>query len=268
MERLTALRQGVTPFGIGLIAGGLLIRGRRSRIHAERVAAAALETLLDTIEANDAVTGAHLRRVAEFSLILAEAADIDERTRNSIERVALFHDIGKIHEAITDIFHEKTRLTPAERRAVMTHPRRGAEVLAPLAPFYPDLPEGVLSHHERWDGTGYPRHLKGRRIPLTARVVAIADTFDAITHTRGYSKARSIEEAKASLLVGRGTQFEPELVDVFLSPPVMQLVMRSINASHHPRRRPRRRDKTRIWAVPDFKFRWRNAAVAQRPPGR
>ena len=77
----------------------------------------------------------------------------------------------------------------------MTHPQRGAEVLEPLAAFYPDLARGVVAHHERWDGKGYPRGLKGRRIPLEARVVTIADSFDAIMHQRRYSPARSLNAA-------------------------------------------------------------------------
>jgi HD-GYP domain-containing protein (c-di-GMP phosphodiesterase class II) len=259
----------VVPFAVGLIGGGFLIRERRFRIQAERLGAATLETLLATIDANDAVTGAHVRRVADYSLILAEAADLDERTRHSVERVALFHDIGKIHEAINDIFHDKSRLTAGERRAVMTHPRRGADVLEPLRPFYPDLAEGVLSHHERWDGTGYPRHLKGRRIPITARVVAIADTFDAVTHSRRYSKARSIAEATQVILEGRGTQFDPDLVDLYLSPPVFELIERRVAVKVRPARKPQRRSRKVVGSsVPDLTFRWRSKGVAQQPPGR
>lgn len=256
----------LTPLAVGVTGGVLIVRERRARMHAERLGAATLETLLNAIDANDASTGAHVRRVADYALILADAAGFDERTRHSIERVALFHDIGKIHEAVTDIFHDDTRLTPAERRAVMTHPRRGADVLAPLKHFYPDLPDGVLSHHERWDGTGYPRHLKGRHIPLTARVVAIADTFDAITQARRYSKARSVQEARKAIEEGRETQFDPDLVDLFLSPPVWKLVQRRMGTKHAPKRKNQRRDTTRIGRpVPDLKFRWRSEAVA-RPP--
>lgn len=257
------------PFGVGLLAGGLLIRERRARIHAERLGAATMETLLNAIDANDATTGAHVRRVADYSLILAEAADLDEPTRRSIERVALFHDIGKIDEAVSDIFHDDTGLTPAERRAVKTHPRRGADVLAPLSNFYPDLPEGVLSHHERWDGKGYPRHLKGRRIPITARVVAIADTFDAVTHSRRYRSGRSTPEAEAVLLEGRETQFDPILVDLFLSPPVMECIELSMATRHAPARKNQRRGKTRVERpVPDLKFRWRPADAAPLPQDR
>src|SRR3954466_11016112 len=173
-----------------IAAGGLLYREHTLRTKAERLSAATFETLLNAIDANDEITGAHVRRVAAYALILADAAGLDERTLRSIERVALFHDIGKLHGALTDIFHDTSKLTPEERRAVMTHPQRGAEVLEPLSAFYPDLGKGVAGHHERWDGTGYPRGFKGRRIPLASRVVAIADSFDAITHRRRYSHAR------------------------------------------------------------------------------
>jgi putative two-component system response regulator len=259
----------LAPYSVGLAAGGILLRERRARIHAERLGAATLETLLNAIDANDADTGAHVRRVASYSLILCDAAELDDRTCASVERVALFHDIGKIHEAITDIFHESTKLTAAERRAVMTHPRRGADVLAPLAKFYPELPLGVLSHHERWDGTGYPRHLKGRRIPVEARIVTIADTFDAITHSRRYSEARTIAYAKQVIAEGRGKQFEPELVDLFLSPPVMDAIEDSIAAVKKPTRKHGRRNGKRVGdPVPDLRFRWRTGRAVRLLPDR
>src|SRR5689334_1161513 len=178
---------------IGALTGAILIRERRRREAAERFAAAALETLLNAVDANDAETGAHVRRVAAYALILGEAAELSEHECKSIERVALFHDIGKIHEALIDIVRDDRPLTPAERRAIATHPAVGANVLQPLNGFYPDLADGVLSHHERWDGKGYPRGLKGRRIPLAARVVAVADTFDALTHGRRYRDAEPVD---------------------------------------------------------------------------
>jgi putative two-component system response regulator len=254
----------LAPYSVGLVAGGLLVRERRGRIHAERLGAATLEALLNAIDANDADAGAHVRRVASYSLVLCDAADFDARTCARIERVALFHDIGKLHEAVTDIFHESTKLTPAERKAVMTHPRRGADVLEPLAPFYPELPLGVLSHHERWDGKGYPRRLKGRRIPIEARVVMIADTFDAITHSRRYSEARSIAAAKQVIADGRGKQFEPELVDLFLSPPVMDVIEDHIVASKKPNRKHGRRNGKKVSdPVPDLRFRWRTGRAVR-----
>jgi HD-GYP domain-containing protein (c-di-GMP phosphodiesterase class II) len=237
----------------------LLRREQVTRQSTERFAAAALETLLNAIDANDADTGAHVRRVAASALILADAADLSEHECRSIERVALFHDIGKIHEALFDIIHDEDVLTPAERRAIATHPMRGAKVLEPLNVFYPDLAEGVLSHHERWDGKGYPRGLKGRRIPLSARVVAIADTFDAITHGRRYRGSRSNEVARRAMLEGRGTQFDPALLDLFLFPPVFARItakQRRVLAWKAPVQ-PRRAGRDDEENVPDITFRWR-----------
>ena len=240
-------------------AAALLLRREQvTRQSTERFAAAALETLLNAIDANDADTGAHVRRVAAYALILADAADLSEHECKSIERVALFHDIGKIHEALFDIIHDEDVLTPAERREIATHPMRGAKVLEPLNGFYPDLAEGVLSHHERWDGKGYPRGLKGRRIPLSARVVAIADTFDAITHRRRYRDRQPNEVARTALLEGRGTQFDPELLDLFLFPPVFaRVTAKERQVLAWTPRVPQRRTGRDEENVPDITFRWR-----------
>jgi putative two-component system response regulator len=241
-----------------IVGAAVVWRELQARQVAERMAAAALESLLRAIDANDPDTGVHVRRVAEYALVLADAAGLSRPERRRITRVALFHDIGKIHEALFDIIHDVKRLTPAERRAVTTHPKRGADVLQPLAGFYPDLQQGVLAHHERWNGSGYPRGLKGRRIPLASRIVAIADTFDAITHRRQYSDGRSVEEARRILLEGRGVLFDPHLIDVLLLPPVWKRVLatcRRVSRWHEPitSRRPGRREAH----VPDIIFRWR-----------
>ena len=249
-------------------AGGLLFREHSMRTKAERLSAATLETLLNAIDANDATTGAHVRRVATYALILGEEGGLDERALRSIERVALFHDIGKLHGALTDIFHEPSKLTPEERRAVMTHPQRGAEVLAPLTQFYPDLGKGVAAHHERWDGTGYPRGSKGRRIPLAARVVAIADSFDAITHRRRYSHARSFSEAMRAIEEGRGTQFDPDLADVFLSPPVRAKIENAMRQAHMPHKSQSNRRRGEAQRAPDVTFRWRARSRGSRSRGR
>ena len=253
----------IIPLSVGAAASGLLYREHSMRTKAERLSAATLESLLNTIDANDETTGAHVRRVAAYALILGEAAGYDERMQRSIERVALFHDIGKLHGALTDIFHETSKLTPEERRAVMTHPQRGAEVLEPLTAFYPELGKAVAAHHERWDGTGYPRCMKGRRIPLQARVVAIADSFDAITHRRRYSHARSFKEAVDAIEEGKGTQFDPDLVDLFLSPPVLSEIDAEMKRSHRPQSKSnRRRGETK--GAPDINFRWRPRSLGSR----
>jgi len=243
---------------LGAAVGAGFLYQRRLRTRSERLSAATMETLLNAIDANDAQTGAHVRRVATYAQILAEAAGFDEHTLRSIERVALFHDIGKLHEALFDIFHEESKLTPQERRAVRTHPDRGEAVLDPLTAFYPDLGAGVRSHHEKWNGSGYPRQLKGRRIPLAARVVAIADSFDAITHRRRYSAGRSFTEAVEAIADGRGTQFDPELVDLFLTPPVLAAVEHAMREAHSPKRKKKgNRRKRENHPAPDVEFRWR-----------
>jgi HD-GYP domain-containing protein (c-di-GMP phosphodiesterase class II) len=257
------------PFLAGAAAGALYLHGRRERRALERLGAATFETLLDAIDANSPETGEHVRRVAEYSLCLADAAGLDEKTRRSIERVALFHDIGKIDGALSDIVGERTSLTAAERREIMTHPSRGADVLRPLDSFYPDLSEGVLSHHERWDGKGYPRKLRGDMIPLPARVVMIADAFDAITHSRSYSSARTVAAASDVIRDGRGRQFDPDLVDLFLSPSMIDYLERSVREIHAPRRSQGKRRGAKAKAdMPDITFRWRTKAPSRQRPGR
>jgi putative two-component system response regulator len=210
------LRTALLAAGAGLY----YLKARRERGRVERLAAAALESLLNAIDANDPATGAHVRRVAAVSLIIADAYGLSERERSSVERVALFHDVGKMHEALFDITHDDHTLSADERQQIRTHPQLGANVVAPLSLFYPDLGAGVLAHHERWDGTGYPHGLRGDAIPLAARIVAIADTFDAITHHRRYDMARSTPDAVEVIWTERGRQFDPDITDTFLSPAV------------------------------------------------
>jgi putative two-component system response regulator len=256
-------------FAVGAVGGALLIRERQRRLVAERLAAAVLETLLRAIDANDADTGAHVRRVARYALILADAADLSERELRNVERVALFHDVGKIDAALFDIIHEDAKLTDEEREAIRTHPDRGANVLAPLAAFYPELSRGVVAHHERWDGTGYPRALRGTAIPIAARIVTIADAFDAITFGRRYRSARSADEAAQKLMEGRATQFDPDLIDLFLSPPVFEQVVDVLCTDGAPRpRRAQRRPAKADNPPPKLSFRWRTTTPAPRAPDR
>lgn len=247
----------------------LNIRRRHDKQLGERVAAAALEALLNAIDANDAQTGAHVRRVAAYALVLARAAKLDEHQRNTVERVALYHDIGKINAALFDIVHDNEKLSEKERALIVTHPQLGADVIRPLNAFYPELYEGVLTHHERWDGTGYPRGLRGAQIPVQARIVSFADTFDVITHGRRYERERSVTSARDVIASGRGTQFDPELTDLFLSEPVFAEIVRTFHAANSPQIvRPDRRDAASAVGAPDITFRWRNGATAQLPEDR
>ena len=266
LPRSTPVRRPIL-LSLGAGVGALLVRQHRESQRSARLAAAALETLLNAIDANDPVTGAHVRRVAAYGMALARAANLDESTVRSVERVGLFHDIGKIHEALFDIVHDDdSEVTAAERDLIATHPERGAEVLEPLSFFYPDLSEGVLAHHERWDGSGYPQGLVAEDIPIQARVVAIADAFDAITHRRRYHKAQSFEEGERVVAAGSGTQFDPILVSTFLSPEVLasvRRIARQDGRKEAPRDADRRhREETK---APDVKFRWRAGSSAPPP---
>jgi HD-GYP domain-containing protein (c-di-GMP phosphodiesterase class II) len=250
----------------GAALGALLVHERRARHAAQRLGAAALETLLNAIDANDPLTGAHVRRVAAYSLIIADAAGLDRDARRTIERAALFHDIGKIHAAMFDIMHDSDLLTPAERAAVRQHPELGSRVLQPLLAFYPDLGTAVLAHHERWDGSGYPRGARGRRIPLAARIVAIADAFDAMTHDRHYRSARGAQHAADAIAAGRGTQFDPQLVDLVLLPPVWNDLVSAHRVVHASRRSHDRRDERLIdGSAPEVNFRWREGLSDVQP---
>jgi len=270
--RIRHLKHAPLPAATALaaLAGILYGRERRARQAAERLAAAAMETLLNAIEANDEQTGTHVRRVAAYATVIADTLGLDEAEQHVIERAALFHDIGKIHAALFDITHDHAILTPDERRAIATHPQRGADVLAPLAGIFPELPEAVLSHHERWDGRGYPRRLKGARIPLAARIVAIADTFDAVAHSRRYRAGAGFTAAAEVIAAGRGTQFDPELVDLTLLPPVLERICRSnVPATHGSKpaktralgQRSERRDGAVSTGTPDVRFRWRSESL-------
>jgi HD-GYP domain-containing protein (c-di-GMP phosphodiesterase class II) len=255
----------ILGFALGAAGTTLLVRERHRRVAAERLAAAVLETLLRAIDANDAETGAHVRRVARYALILAEAAELDSQAQHEVERIALFHDIGKISEALFDIIHDNAQLTEKEREAIRTHPARGADVLTPLAAFFPELSSGVLAHHERWDGSGYPRELRGEAIPLTARIVSIADAFDAITFSRRYRTGRSAEDAVEKLMEGRGTQFDPDLVDLFLTPPVFEQATFILQEDGSPRpRRTAKRSAPDTSGLPELRFRWRTTTPAPR----
>jgi len=247
---------------------------RKTELAAERLAASSLETLLRAIDANDADTGAHVRRVAVYARLIGHFMGLDQEAKLHIERVALFHDIGKIHEALFDVIHDKAHLTASTRRAVLSHPERGARVLSPLDAFYPDLSKGVIAHHERWNGSGYPKKLKGKEIPLSARIVAIADTFDAITRSRRYSRGRSTAAATDVILKGRGTLFDPELVDLFVFPPVHDIMLRAkglLDDWKEPLQTRSASSKKQDQDVPEVSFRWRprqHAAIARRLAGR
>nr|WP_078551749.1 HD-GYP domain-containing protein [Bacillus alkalicellulosilyticus] len=170
--------------------------------------------IIATLELKDPYTKGHSERVADYALILAKATgSIKKEEYNSFYSVCLLHDIGKIH--IPDYLLTKpSRLTEDEYEVIKTHPVVGAKAVEQVQGIaeYIDV---IQYHHERWDGKGYPEQLKENQIPFLARIVAIADAFDAMTSSRSYRAALPLEEAYKRICAGAGTQFDPQLVHLF-----------------------------------------------------
>ncbi len=174
-----------------------------------------LQALSSSLDAKDRYTRGHSERVALLTKAIALAAGRSTETAERWELAGTLHDIGKI--GVPDaVLCKPGRLTDEEFVLIKRHPRIGYEILHPI-PSVRDLLPGVLHHHERWDGRGYPDRLAGEKIPPMARALAIADTFDAMSSNRAYRSARTREEVLAEIERCAGTQFDPELVPVFLS---------------------------------------------------
>jgi putative two-component system response regulator len=168
-------------------------------------------------EYRDDNTQEHAWRIGRTSGLLADAIGLDDGERELIRRAALLHDIGKI--GIPDaILLKPDRLTEPERAVMQTHTTIGAEILSGSTSSVLSLAEQIaLSHHEHWDGRGYPDGRSGQEIPLASRIVAIADVFDALTHQRPYKHAWPVDEAVQEVVGQRARQFDPQLVDAFAS---------------------------------------------------
>jgi putative nucleotidyltransferase with HDIG domain len=213
----------------GAALGGAVLMGAAWAVDAARRRSAmhmlhrrAVELLLNALTADDPVTARHCRRVADLSYALAEAAGLRGRRLRTLRVAALLHDMGKIDDRFFAIVHSRKPLTPEQRAEIRTHPHESAHILAPLEGEHPGLREIVCSHHESWDGSGYPRGLAGRRIPLAARIIAVADAFDAMTQPRKYRGRMSVEEALEELHGDAGSQFDPALVALAEADPVRE----------------------------------------------
>lgn len=173
-----------------------------------------IETLRYTVEAKDAYTKGHSDRVSEYSYLLGKYLGLPEDDLKKLKLGGLFHDIGKI--GVPDsILLKNDRLTNDEYTEIKNHPTIGAHILS-NATIFQDIIPIVKHHHERYDGKGYPGMLKGENIPYLARIAAIADTYDAMTSKRAYRDPLPLEVVKEEFEKNAGTQFDPELVPVFL----------------------------------------------------
>jgi HD-GYP domain-containing protein (c-di-GMP phosphodiesterase class II) len=191
------------------VESGQRVQEKREELFLQTVVA-----LAQAIEMRDEYTGGHTRRVADYSLLLAEKLRLTPAEKRVLRVGAPIHDIGKI--GVDDaILRKRDKLTAAEFNHLKTHTLKGAAILETI----PDLKEAVpiaRNHHERWDGDGYPDKLAGERIPRLARIVAVADAFDAMTSDRPYRRSLAPTEAFSTIERASGTQLDPECAQAFL----------------------------------------------------
>ncbi len=182
-----------------------------------------MRAITKTIDAKDPYTKGHSYRVAYFSVEIAKRLHLDEDEIERIHYIALMHDIGKI--GIPDsILHKPDQLTKDEFEVMKKHPSIGGDILKDIT-HIKDIVVGAECHHEHYDGTGYPKGLKGDNIPLVARIIGIADAYDTMTLGRHYQSGMSSEEVIKELKRCSGTQFDPSLVPIMIDI-ILQLDLR------------------------------------------
>jgi HD-GYP domain-containing protein (c-di-GMP phosphodiesterase class II) len=181
----------------------------------ERSYFSTVKALARAIEVKDPYTHGHSERVTEYALLIAEAMELDEREKQKLKYAATLHDIGKIGIA-GRVLNKPGALTDEEYLHVKTHPLLGDTIVEPVEFLQGPRPI-ILHHHERFDGKGYPDGLKGNDIPLSARILSVADAFEAMRSDRPYRKALSLESALEELMRNSGSQFDPGVVQAFLS---------------------------------------------------
>ncbi|MDP3939946.1 MAG: response regulator [Deltaproteobacteria bacterium] len=174
-----------------------------------------LRSLISIIEAKDTYTRGHTERVASYANAIAARLKLEEEHRRRVMFGALLHDIGKVG-VLENVLHTKGKLDEDEWKLLQEHPVVGARVVEKME-FLSGVAEIVKHHHESWDGRGYPDGIKGEAIPLGARIITVADSFDAMTTDRSYRKALSVDEAARRLEGAAGTQFDPRIVRVFVN---------------------------------------------------
>lgn len=175
---------------------------------------ASIKTLISIINAKDRYTYGHVERVVIYSRLIAEKLKLNEKERNTLIYGAYMHDIGKINIP-QDILMKKMKLTNDEWSQLKDHPANGVEIIKSVKSLQSVIPL-IISHHERYDGKGYPNNLKADEIPFLARILTVVDSFDAMTSNRPYNNRKSYDEAIEEIKKCEGTQFDPELAEIFI----------------------------------------------------
>ena len=190
---------------------------RDNRLAAQKVKDLSLDMikcLVQAVDAKDSYTTGHSVRVARYSKMIAEKLGYGKDFNDSLYYTALLHDVGKI--GVDDaILRKPGRLNAEEYAAIKQHTVTGSKILSQITSMQ-ELMRGAMYHHERWDGRGYPEGLKGREIPLNARIIAVADAYDAMSSNRSYRKAMSQQCVRAEIIAGTGTQFWPAAAEAMI----------------------------------------------------
>ena len=174
-----------------------------------------IQTIANAIDAKDEYTQGHCTRVAEYSLMIGKYLGMQDDEQEALHYAAILHDVGKI--GIKDsILNGTTKLTDEEFAEMKSHVIKGARILENIKKTKPEIVLGAKYHHERYDGKGYAEGISGENIPLFARIIAVADVYDAMTSTRSYRKGLPQEIAVAELIKYSGTQFDKKIVDAFV----------------------------------------------------
>lgn len=195
----------------------------KNNLDLERNNSELLELMVKSMEARDPYTSGHSRRVQQFSVAIARALGLSLSEIDKVSRAALLHDVGKIHEKYAPILRKPGKLSPDEWQTMQQHPADGAELVSTMSRLH-DIVPSIRHHHERWDGTGYPEGLAGERIPEISRIIAFADTIDAMTSERPYRRTLSEDEVRSEIVRCRGAQFDPVMTDKILSASVWRLL--------------------------------------------
>ena len=174
-----------------------------------------IEALRQAVDAKDFYTRGHSDRVAYYAVKIGEAMELSAAELETLRISGIFHDVGKIGTA-DDILLKTDRLDEKELLEIQKHPLKGARILSAVSMFKEVVPV-VKCHHERIDGTGYPEGLAGDRIPMLARIISVADAFDAMMSDRLYRSKLNLEEARQQLISGAGSQFDEQVVSSFIT---------------------------------------------------
>ena len=204
--------------GVALKAGSTkrLLRAERSSRLRSPANAEQVLALAASIATHDRGTRGHSERVRAYAELLADELGLDEQDHDRLRWAALLHDVGKLAVPAT-ILNATQPLTDEEWETIRRHPTEGARLTAPLQAWLGTWAAAVAQHHERWDGKGYPNGLAGEELSLAGRIVTVADSYDAMTAERSYSKAMTAKAARQELVTKAGTQFDPGVVRAFLS---------------------------------------------------